>query len=335
MKIVIDAMGGDNAPSEIVKGAVEAKKEYPIEIILVGDEQKIKNVANENSLDLTEIEIINATEQITMEDDPATVVRQKKQSSMLVAMDILANGGADALVSAGNTGALFMGASLYVKRIKGIKRSALAPIIPNKDGKALLIDSGANVECTPEYLLQFAYMGSLYAELQMGIKNPRIGLCNIGTESTKGGELQRKTYDLLMKQKEEGKLNFVGNVEGRSLALGGADVFVCDGFTGNMMLKTYEGVGLFFLKELKTMFTSSMGGGIAALLIKQKMKDLKHRVDYKEVGGAPLLGIAKPVIKAHGSSDARAFKSAVNQAYTYAKSGIIEKLTESIKDMKI
>lgn len=327
-------MGGDNAPLEIIKGALLAAEELNADIIIVGDENKIKQCADRGQLDISRLKLVHAGEAVLMEDDPIEVMKKKKDSSMAIALNMLANGEGDALVSAGNTGALLVGSTLYVKRVRGIRRSALAPIIPTKQGKAILIDSGANAECTPEYLLQFAYMGSTYAKVGLGKDNARVGLCNIGAEENKGTELQRKTYQLLKREAEQRRINFVGNIEGRDVALGNADIFVCDGFTGNMILKTFEGVGMFLISELKEIFKSGIAGGAAALLVKDRLKQLKSKVDYKEVGGAPLLGISKPVIKAHGSSDARAFKSAVAQAYAYADSDVIDRLSECVGYMK-
>jgi len=335
MKIIVDAMGGDNAPVEIIKGALLAKEQDSVELILVGKEGEIRASAAQQGLSLDGVEVVNAEQVITMEDAPAEAVRQKKDSSMAVALRLLAEGQGDGVVSAGSTGALLVGATLHVKRIKGIRRSALTPVLPTKSGGALLIDSGANVECTPEYLLQFAFMGHHYAKLQMGLQKPRIGLINIGTEETKGTDLQKGAYRLLKEASDAGAFRFVGNIEGRDIALGGADVLICDGFTGNIVLKTYEGVGLYFVEEMKNVFYASTKGKLAALMVKPGLRAFKNKLDYKEVGGAPLLGIAKPVVKAHGSSDARSFLSAIRQLVRYAGSDIIADIANSVQAFSI
>ncbi|MCX7615325.1 MAG: phosphate acyltransferase PlsX [Clostridiales bacterium] len=334
-RIIIDAMGGDNAPNEIVKGAVLAAKEFPIDIILVGKEEAIRDILKKEGEDDLKFQIVHAAEEVLMEDNPSTVLRDKKDTSMGVALKLLGEGGGDALVSAGSTGALLTGGTLFVKRIKGIRRAALAPILPTKNGGALLIDCGANVECTPEYLLQFAYMGYFYAKSHMNIKNPKVGLINIGTEETKGTPLYKETYALLKKAADTGTINFIGNIEGRDIVEGKADVILCDGFTGNIILKTIEGVGLFFVGEMKKIFKQSLKTKIAALMVKSGLVDFKKMLDYKEVGGAPLLGISKPIIKAHGSSDAHSFKSAIKQAVLYANLDIIPNITNNLCHMTI
>lgn len=255
---------------------------------------------------------------------------------MAAALRMLSAGEGDALVSSGNTGALLVGSTMYVKRIRGVRRAALAPLMPTASEKgSLLIDSGANVECTPEYLLQFAYMGSFYAQKQMGIPSPKVGLVNNGAEASKGTPMLKETYALLQQAGQAGRLNFIGNIEGRDVPFGAADVVLCDGFTGNILLKTYEGVGLYFAGEMKKMFTKSLGTKVGALLVKDGLQAFKKKMDYKEVGGAPLLGISKPVVKAHGSSDPRAFRSAIRQAIQYADSGIISSITENIQHMTL
>lgn len=334
MKIIIDAMGGDNAPFEIVKGAIAAKEEDGADIILVGRQEEIKKAARENGLDLSGVPIVNADQVVEMEDDPVNFIKEKKDSSLVVGLNMLANGEGDAFVSAGSTGAILAGATLIVKRIRGIRRAALAPIIPTKSGGALIIDSGATAECTPEYLLQYAYMGHHYGQIQFS-KIPRIGLLNIGTEPTKGTKLQTEAYELLKKASNDGNFDFIGNIEGRDVALGSADVIVCDGFSGNVLLKTFEGVGMFLMDEMKNIFFSSAKGKLAAGMVKNELREFKHKVDYKEIGGAPLLGISKPVIKAHGSSDARSFKNAIKQAKLYAESGMINRLTQSVGGKEI
>ncbi len=335
VRIIVDAMGGDNAPGEIVKGAVLALRELPVDITLVGKEDIIRKLLREEGCGEDGMTVVNATEEVLMEDNPSSVLREKKDSSMGVALRLLSEDKGDALVSAGSTGALLTGGTLFVKRIRGIRRAALAPVIPTKGGGALLIDCGANVECTPEYLLQFAFMGYFYAKRHMGIENPRVGLVNIGTEETKGTPLYRETYALLKKAKEEGTINFVGNIEGRDIVEGGADVILCDGFTGNVVLKTIEGVGMFFVGEMKKIFKQSFKTKIAALLVKSGLYGFKKMLDYRETGGAPLLGLAKPVIKAHGSSDAYSFESAIKQAAIYVNSDIIRDITGHMGSMTV
>ena len=337
MRIIIDAMGGDNAPKEIIKGAVEAVREYGVDIALVGKEEVVRAcLKEEKAEDLSnKISVVNATQQVLMEDDPTGVLRTKKDSSMFVALNMLKNGEGDACVSAGSTGALLAGATLIVKRVKGIRRAAMAPVIPNEGTGTILIDCGANVECTPEYLLQFAFMGSFYCKYIMGIDKPKVGLLNVGTEETKGGELQKESFALLKKASENGHINFVGNVEGRDVFSGTVDVIVTDGFSGNVLLKGAEGMAKFISSNLKTILMSNLRTKIGALLVKDKMSQLKNLVDPSSVGGTALLGITKPVIKAHGSSDATAIKNAVAQAINNIDAGVAEKIQENIKLMTI
>ncbi len=337
MKIIVDAMGGDFAPDEIVKGALDAAVEFGVEVTLVGvGEEILRSMERQQIQDLPRgVEVANATECITMEDDPSHAVRQKPDSSMAVALRMLRDGEGDAVVSAGSTGALLTGATLIVKRIRGIRRAALAPALPTTDNGMLLIDCGANTECTPEYLLQFAYMGAYYMKRTANLDTPRVGLLNIGTEETKGGDLQKKTYALLMAAKEVGRLNFIGNIEAREAILGGVDVLVCDGFTGNVFLKTMEGTGVFFVEEIRKIFTKNKFTKTAYVLSRNSFRDLRKKMDYQEIGGTPLLGISKPVIKAHGSSKARAIRSAIQQAIAFASSGIIADICENIDYMKI
>jgi len=331
MKIILDAMGGDNAPSALVEGAVLAAEAYGCDIVLVGRQEELTPLLAGRGAG--RIEIVHASEVIEMEDKASTAVRQKKDSSMSVALRMLSQNEGDALVSAGSTGALLTGATLVAKRIRGIRRAALAPMLPTRSGKALLIDSGANTECTPEYLLQFAYLGHFYMKFIMGVERPRIGLVNNGTEETKGGELQQQTYQLLKQADAEGHLHFIGNVEGRDVPEGVADVLVCDGFTGNILLKSIEGTAIFLMREIKKVFMANTLTKLAALIVKPGVSKLKAMMDYKEVGGAPMLGISKPVIKAHGSCDAQAVKSAVGQAIRFVESGFIAHVEENIQYM--
>ena len=279
--------------------------------------------------------IYNADEVVTMEDDPATACRRKKDSSMTVALTMLKNGEGDAVVSAGSTGALLTGATLIVKRIRGIRRAAMGPVLPNGGKGVLLIDCGANVECTPEYLLQFAYMGSFYAERMMGCEKPRVALLNVGAEDTKGGELQKETFALLKKASDEGRINFIGNAEGSDLLTGKMDVLVTDGFSGNVMLKTVEGAAKFLFGQLKGVFYGSLKNKLAALAIKKDLGGMKAMLDPSEVGGTAMLGISKPVIKAHGSSDDRAIYNAVRQAIACVRADVAGAIEDNIEFMKL
>ena len=335
MKIIVDAMGGDNAPGEIVKGAVQAVQELETEVVLVGRAEEIlRSIQNMGLTDLPKgLEIANSTQVITMEDDPARAVRDKKDSSMSVMLRMLRDGEGDAAVSAGSTGALLSGATLVVKRIRGVRRAALAPILPTKKGSCVLIDCGANAECSPEYLVQFAFMGDALARLYLGLEKPRVGLLNIGAESGKGTSLQKDAYRLLEQAGDAGKLNFIGNVEGRDVLEGACDVLVTDGFSGNVLLKTMEGTALYLTGELKSLFLSSLRTKIAALLVKKDIQGFKKKLDYREVGGTVFLGITKPVVKAHGSCDARAMKNAIAQALRLASSDMSADLVEKLADL--
>ncbi|GHU90738.1 phosphate acyltransferase [Clostridia bacterium] len=337
MRIIVDAMGGDRAPDEIVRGAVAANAEFGVDITLVGVGEKILRVLQDCGLsDLPRgVEVANAEQVVTMEDKAANVLKLKPDSSMMVALKLLGEGKGDAVVSAGNTGALLSGATLLVKRIKGIRRGALVPMVPTATGLSVLIDGGANVEVTAEYLLQFAYLGAAYAERAMGLRNPKVALLNNGAEESKGTPVIKETYQLLEDAKKQGRINFVGNVEGREAVMGEVDVIVADGFTGNVFLKTEEGVGLFFMKMLKTMFKTNLRTKIAALLVSKELNVVKKKMDYAEYGGAPLLGMSKPVIKAHGASNERAIRSAIKQAIDYANSGLTEYITENIEFMQL
>ena len=270
-----------------------------------------------------------------MEDDPSTATRRKKDSSMTVALNMLRDGEGDAVVSAGSTGALLTGATLIVKRIRGIRRAAMAPVLPAGEYGVMLIDCGANVECTAEYLLQFAYMGSFYAKKMMGCENPRIGLLNVGTEDTKGGELQHQAFELLKKAGDEGRINFVGNIEGTGVFSGAADVVVTDGFTGNVLLKTTEGVIKYMMKTLKGVFYKNTKNKLAAAVLKNDLGEMKKTMDVNEVGGTAMVGISKPVIKAHGSSDASSIFSAVRQAIAFVDAEVIEDINANIDLMKL
>ena len=337
MKVIVDAMGGDNAPDAIVEGALRAIKESGVDIVLVGRGEEILRAIDR--LGISElprgVEMVNASEVIETEDDPASVIRLKKDSSLTVALTLLRDGRGEALVSAGSTGAILSGATLIVKRVRGIRRAAMAPYIPNTTGGFILIDCGANVECSPEYILQFAYMGSFYAENILGIESPRVGQLNNGTEHTKGTPLQHKAYELLEKAKQSGDLNFIGNVEGKDAMTGACDVLVCDGFIGNIFLKAVEGAASLIMSELKKVYMKSVTTKLSALLIKKEISGLRKMMNPDSIGGTAMLGISKPVIKAHGSSNAAAISSAVRQAKSAAETNIAKRLEENISRMKI
>ncbi len=336
MKIILDAMGGDNAPGSVVKGAVRAVNELDVEIVLVGQEDVVdRELAACGASRSDKLQVVNATEVITMEDDPSTATRRKKDSSMAVALTMLKNGEGDGMVSAGSTGALLTGATLIVQRIRRIRRAALGHVIPNGGKGVPLMDCGANADCTPEYLLQFAYIGSFYAERIMGIEKPRVALLNVGTEDTKGDPLRKDTFKLLTEAAEAGRINFVGNAEGCDLMTGKMDVMIADGFAGNVMLKSVEGVAKFIFDQLKGVLYASGKNKLAALAIKKDLSGMKAMLDPAEVGGSVMMGISKPVIKAHGSSDDRAIFNAVRQAMACVKGDVAGAIEANIEFMKI
>ena len=318
MKIIVDVMSGDNAPLEIIKGAIEAANEYKDhEIVIVGDENVISDVVVQNELQLGNITIHHAPDVINMEDRALAVVREKRESSMSVGLKMLSNGEGDAFVSAGNTGALITGATLIVKRIMGINRAAIASILP-LSCPVLLMDSGANLNVTSDNIVQFAFMGAKYMEKIYNVDRPRVGQLNNGTEYNKGNALQIESYQLL----SDSGLNFVGNVEAKAVPFDTCDVLVCDGFTGNIFLKSIEGMGKFLMGTLKDVLRTNFVTMASTLTMKNKIRELKTQFDSSEHGGAPILGISKPVIKAHGSSDAKAIKNAVRQAIFFVNTGI-------------
>lgn len=359
MRIIIDAMGGDNAPGEIVAGALQARKDFGVDIILTGDRAAIEAAMRERnaaqpdtyyscapgkstaslgarSLALPEgVTLRHCTEVVDMCDDPAWACRRKKDSSMTVGLMMLKNGEGDAFISAGSTGALLSGATLLVKRIRGIRRAAMSPLIPTVKGNAVLVDCGANIECTPEYLLQFAYIGSIYARHALRLDRPRVGLLNIGTEESKGMALHRQAYVLLKQAGDAGRINFIGNIEAKDAVKGGADVIVTDGFSGNIMLKTFEGVGSYLKVELKSMFFKNALTKLGALLVKDGVKRIRDSLDPNERGATPFLGISKPVMKAHGSSNARAIRNAVKAAIECVDSRLEQEIAENIVHMQV
>ena len=337
MKIILDAMGGDLAPEAPVQGAIEAAKAYGVEIVLVGRGEEILGVLKKQGIENLPagMEIANADDVVDMHDDPASVIHKRKNSSMIVGLKMLADGKGDAFVSAGSTGALLTGATLLVKRVKGIRRAAMAPAVPTKAGsKVVICDCGANAECTPEFLLQFGLVGSAYVRNVLGVAQPRVGLLNIGTEDSKGTSLQKEAYTLLQSAHEKGLIHFVGNVEARAVPLGEVDVVVCDGFSGNVLLKSIEGTAMFMGSMLKRMFKKNLFSKIGYLLCKSGVGEIAKLLDYREIGGTQFLGIKKPVIKAHGSSDALAFRNAVKQAMTAAEGNFTSQLEQSLAAMK-
>ena len=337
MKIIVDAMGGDNAPLEIVKGALSAQKRFGVDVVLTGDEAAIRRAARSCGYDAlpANVTIVPTTETVDMCDDPSTVFRRKKNTSMGVGLTMLREGEGDALVSAGSTGALLTGATLITKRIRGIRRAAMAPVIPTTTGSAVLIDCGANAECTPEYLLQFAYLGNFYAKRVLGVAEPRVGLLNIGSEDSKGTALQKETLALLKKADADGHLRFIGNIEAKEAIKGGCDVIVCDGFSGNVLLKTMEGVGSFAGTALKNIFKKNLLTKLAAAMVLPGLNDFKARLDPNKVGGTAFIGISKPVIKAHGASNAEAVENAVGQAAAFARSGLIADIEANVGLMRL
>ena len=337
MKIIIDAMGGDNAPLEIVRGALSAHSRFGCDIVLTGDEAAIRAAAARcGAATLPQgVTLRPTTETVEMCDDPATVFRRKKDTSMGAVLTMLRDGEGDAAVSAGSTGALLTGATLITKRIHGIRRAAMAPVIPTTTGQAVLIDCGANAECTPEYLLQFAYLGNFYAQRVLGVATPRVGLLNIGAEDSKGTDLQKQTLALLRAADARGDLHFIGNIEAKDAIKGGCDVIVTDGFSGNVMLKSIEGVGSFAGSALKGMFKKNLLTKLAALLVMPGLNAFKARLDPNKVGGTAFIGISRPVIKAHGGSNAEAIENAVGQAIQVAESGITEAIAAHIDKMQL
>lgn len=326
IRIAMDAFGGDNAPDEVIKGAEQAVKAYGVEIILCGDEKKVRERMKALGVSENGISVKNADGVIRIEDNPTDIRKAKLNSSMGTAFQLVKNGEADAFISAGSTAALVVGGTTIIGRVKGVKRPTLAPIIPSMNQSYILLDGGANVECRPEMLRQFAVMGSVYMDKIMNVQSPRVGLLNVGTEEEKGRELEMETHKLL----KETKLNFIGNIEGREAALGGCDVLVTDGFTGNIYLKTVEGMGRFMKLSLKQLFFKNIGTKIAAAFTMKGIKELSSKMDYRETGGSPLLGTSKPVIKAHGSSDAKAFKNAARQAKEFIENNVIEEITSAL-----
>ena len=338
MKIILDAMGGDFAPEAPVLGAIDAARDFGAQITLVGRGEAILEVLKKHNIENLPqgVEISHADEVVDMHDDPANVIRKKKNSSMVMGLRMLSEGQGDAFVSAGSTGALLSGGTLIVKRVKGIRRAAMAPSMPTKTGsKVIICDCGANAECTPEFLLQFGLVASMYAKKTLGVKNPKVGLLNIGTEDTKGTQLQKDAYGLLTQASEQGLINFVGNVEARNVPLGEVDVVVCDGFSGNVLIKTIEGTAMFFGSLMKhKIFKRSLLSRIGYLFCKKGVDDVMKMMDSREVGGTQFLGIKKPVIKCHGNSDRLAFRNGIRQAMAAAEGNFADELEVALAQLK-
>ncbi|QCX32239.1 phosphate acyltransferase PlsX [Caloramator sp. E03] len=330
MKIIVDAMGGDNAPEEVVKGAYLASNEFNIDIVLVGDKEKIEKVFNDNNISTNKIEIVHTTEVITNNDSPTLSIRRKKDSSIVVGMKLLKEKKADAFISAGSTGAILAGGLFIVGRIEGIDRAALSPVIPGKNNYFMLIDSGANAECKPENILDFGIMGDIYSKKVLKKQSPTIGIVNIGSEEEKGNSFTKECYNLL----KNSNINFKGNVEAREIPEGNIDVILCDGFTGNVILKLFEGVAGTIFDILKEEIMTSTVTKLGGLLLKPVFKKFKKKFDYTEYGGAILLGVDGTVIKAHGSSNAKAIKNAVRQAILCIEGNVVEEIKNEIKRYK-
>ena len=328
MKIIVDAMGGDNAPLEIIKGSLMALDEFNIdEIILVGDESKINSCVKENGIELKRTVIHHCADIIDMCDDATSVIKEKPDSSMAVGFRFLNEGAGDAFVSAGNTGAITVGATLITKRIKGVKRPAIASVMPSANKPFLLMDCGANAECRAEFLYQFGLLGSIYMRNVMKYDNPSVALANNGTEETKGTPIVKEAYQLM----KDAPYNFIGNIEGRQIPFGDADVVVADGFTGNLIVKMYEGVAKVLMNGVKQAFTKNAVSKLAYLGVRSGINEMKAQFDYKEYGGAVMLGVKKPVIKAHGSADARTFKNAIKQAVLFLETDLIDKIENELR----
>ncbi len=331
MKILVDAFGGDNAPLEIIKGCILSRQENPdVEVAMVGSRELIEKCASENGLDITPFEIFDAPGVITMEDEPTAVLKEKKDSSMAEGLRLIAGDKGDAFITAGNSGAVVVGATMIVKRIKGILRPAFASVMPTSEGPFMLIDAGANVEVRPEMLRQFGIMGSVYMEKIIGVENPRVGLANVGTEDHKGGPLQHEAFALL----RQTDLNFIGNIEARTIPAGCADVVVADGFTGNVIAKMYEGSAKELMKKIKGVFYTNARTKLAALMIKKELTELKKYFDYNRYGGAVIMGVRKPVMKTHGSANAVAVSAAVRACADFVKTGAMETITQKIAEIR-
>ncbi|SHJ66005.1 phosphate acyltransferase PlsX [Tepidibacter formicigenes] len=323
MKIVVDCMGGDNAPYSTVEGVVSAINEFDIDIIATGDKNVLEENFNKYTFDKSKLEIIHTSEIILNEDKPVKAIRSKKDSSMVVALNLVKEGKADAVVSAGNTGALLAGGLFILGRVEGLDRPALCTFLPNKKGMSVLLDAGANADCKPRNLLEFGVMGDIYASKILNINSPKVGIVNVGEEEGKGNELSKKSYEMLKNNKD---INFIGNVEARNIPYGYSDVIVCDGFTGNVILKLMEGVAMSIFSMLKETFLSSIKTKIGAALLKDDLLNMKKNLDYTEYGGAPLLGVNGALIKAHGSSNGKAIKNAIKQSIKFVEGNVLNEI---------
>ncbi len=328
MRIAIDAMGGDHAPVETVRGAIASLKEMDASLLLIGDQEAIESELKKYDYDTSRVEVLHTTEVITGEDKPVKAIKRKKDSSMVVGLSLLRKKEIDGFLSAGNTGALLAGGLLKVGRIPGVDRPALASVYPTEKKISLLVDAGANAECKPRNLKEFGIMGSIYATFAFDVPEPKVGLVNIGHEEGKGNSLVIDAYDLL----KESDLNFIGNLEAREIPYGSADVIVCDGFTGNVILKLSEGLAKSFGSRIKNILTANPIRLIAGAIVKKGMDDFKKSMDYREYGGAPLLGVRGLVVKAHGSSDAKAISSAIRYAHICATSNVVDRIAEAIQE---
>lgn len=329
IKVAVDAMGGDYAPGEIVKGAVEAAKEKPqIQVLLVGKEDAVRRELEQQEYPKDRITIIPASEVIETEEPPVNAIRKKKDSSIVVGMNLVKKQEADAFVSAGSSGAILVGGQVIVGRIKGVERPPLAPLIPTETGASLLVDCGANVDARASHLVQFARMGSIYMEHVIGIKHPRVAIVNIGAEEEKGNALVKETFPLLKACKD---INFIGSIEAREIPHGGADVIVCEAFVGNVILKLYEGVGATLISKVKSGMMVNLRSKIGALLVKPALKETLKSFDSSQYGGAPLLGLNGLVVKTHGNSKATEVKNSIIQCVTFKEQAINEKIRESLK----
>ncbi|MDP4093494.1 MAG: phosphate acyltransferase PlsX [Bacillota bacterium] len=332
MRILVDAMGGDNAPLEIVKGSIDAIREAEgYNIILVGDKAQIEKIIPTKKIDLSRIEIVHTTEVITGEDIPVKAIRAKKDSSLVVAYQMLKNKSADVMYSAGNTGAMLAGALFILGRIEGVDRPAVAPVIPTANGGAMLIDAGLNTMCKPINYLQFAKIGSIYMKEALKVENPRVGLLNVGIEQRKGNELVKQAHDILMAS----NMNFVGNIEGSDLPAGNVDVAVCDGFVGNILLKFLEGVGPFIFNNLNDVYSHNIVSKMSYLTVKDRLRKFKKKLDPDEYGGTPILGVEGLVFKGHGNSKAKAVKNAIMKACKFAKTTVLEQIKEEFKNVEV
>ena len=332
IRVAVDAMGGDNAPVEMVAGAVEAVKKKPeIQVLLVGQEKTVQEELSKYTYDKEKIQVVNASEVIATEEPPVNAIRKKKDSSIVVGMNRVKNGQADAVVSAGSSGAILVGGQVIVGRIKGVERPPLAPLIPTEKGVSLLIDCGANVDARASHLVQFARMGSIYMEHVVGIPNPRVAIVNIGAEEEKGNALVKETFPLLKECKD---INFIGSIEAREIPHGGADVIVCEAFTGNVILKLYEGVGATLIHMVKQGMMATLRSKIGALLVKPALKTTLKSFDASQYGGAPLLGLKGLVVKTHGNSSRTEVCNSIIQCVTFKEQQINEKIRQSLAEEK-